>query len=245
MNAKMADFNAELSGRLVKGDITDTSSDAVHSPQSKTRSSTGMPIMCAAVMNCLNWYPFTRLIDLIKISSLGPPSAVEKAIDWLVKNKLLTIEKHRVAGTRPASYAVIPEAVLRNFKLSPPPGRGSFQHRLYQDVCRQWFEAQSYKVQVEGQMTKNGKSVDVLAWSKERGYVAVEVSLHLVNLVENIRHDLAEGASEICVVTVDKAQQEQAVDIVANAVPPLAGALESITFRTIDHFSKPLAATTS
>ena len=241
----MKDFFSELSKRYVPGIGGNDDPASTLAPKTKPRSSAGMPIICAAVLNYLRWHPFTRLIDLIKIPSLGPANAVEKAIDWLVKKKLLTIEKHRVAGTRPASFAVIPEPVLHKFKLTPPHGRGSFQHRLYQDICRQWFEAQGCKVQVEGQMTKNGKAVDVLAWSKERGYVAVEVSLHLVNLVENIKQDLVEGASEICVVTVDKAQQELAVDIVANAVPPLAGALESITFRTIDHFSKPLAATSS
>ena len=119
--------------------------------------------------------------------------------------------------------------------MNRPKGKGSFEHLLYQDIIRQSLQKEGIEAQIEGKIKAGGKLIDVLAFSKEKGFLAYEVTLHFDNLISNITEDLQAGVSRVVIVTRDKKEIEKAKKM-AEADPRLIKYLGRVSFETIDHF---------
>ena len=78
-------------------------------------------------------------------------------------------------------------------------GRGSDDHRFYQERIKTYYEGLGYDAYIE--KDRYGKAIDVLV-VKPNGLVAYEVELQNTNhILENIRRDIAVGVKEVVIVT--------------------------------------------
>jgi len=106
---------------------------------------------------------------------------------------------------------------------SPVPasaGRGSRQHKLLQDLAKQWGEAQGFRVAVEHDILAGAGRVDVLL-SRGDLQVAVEVSVTSTarQVAETVSKCLAAGLSQVVVVGPDVAALRQAEELTMRETP--------------------------
>jgi len=78
-------------------------------------------------------------------------------------------------------------------------GRGSDDHRFYQERIKAYYEGFGYEAFIE--KNRYGKAIDILV-KKPKGLVAYEVELQNTNhILENVRRDIAVGVKEVVIVT--------------------------------------------
>ena len=81
-------------------------------------------------------------------------------------------------------------------------GRGSFDHILYQEKIREYYEGLGYNAYVEKDLY--GKAIDILVM-KPGSIMAFEVELDITDhIIENILRDFTVGVNEVVVVTKKK-----------------------------------------
>jgi len=194
-----------------------------------------IPPDSAALLFFLSKYPFTKTAELTKAPGFGSPAQVNKARAWLVDNGYVAEESYRTSRTKPALYLVLQDKAKAYLKDDSLSGKGGFEHQLFQHVICEHLQGQGVQAKIEGRMGKSSKAVDVLGGSTKEGQVAYEVTLHFENLLANIHQDLAAGASEVVIVTRNRADLQKAMVLVAQD-DSLAPHGEMISFRTIDEF---------
>ena len=112
-------------------------------------------------------------------------------------------------------------------------GRGSFEHILYQEKIREYFERLGYSAYVEKDLY--GKSIDVLV-NKDGLQVAIEVEMSMTDhILENISRDYAVGVNEVVIVTkkdlLSKIKRKVEKDLGD-------GEVRGLSFEVIDKFLK-------
>lgn len=114
-------------------------------------------------------------------------------------------------------------------------GKGDFQHKLYQHLIAHKLTKDGWNAKIEGKMKGSQKSIDVLANSKKKGYVAYEITLHAKNIISNIIKDLDSGVSEVVIVVRDN-EIKEAVNNTVDKTPALYQQRHRISFCTISDF---------
>jgi hypothetical protein len=143
------------------------------------------------------------------------------------------LESHKVSRRgRKSIFAVLTAKALSYLDAKPIPGKGNFEHKLYQHLICEKLKKDELEPKIEGRISGFGKSIDVLARSKDGAYLVYEVTLHFENLLSNIRQNLESGVSKVVIVTRDRAGMKKAQKIL-NANPKYA---ENVVFMTIDEF---------
>jgi hypothetical protein len=104
--------------------------------------------------------------------------------------------------------------------VSPSPGRGSRQHKLVQELARQWGEALGFRVAVEQDILGGAGRVDVLM-SRGDLRIAVEVSVTSTarQVAETVSKCLAAGLSQVVVVGSDVSALRQAEELTMRETP--------------------------
>jgi hypothetical protein len=194
-----------------------------------------LPANSAALLFFLGKNPFTKYSDLINVPGFNSSRDVNKAIKWLVENGFVVNEKYRTSRGRKSHYSVLQDKALKYLKIDGIPGKGSFEHSLYQHLVVNWLTARGDQAKIEGTIERSSKSIDVLAHSEKTGHAAYEVTLHFGNLIENINQDLRAGANEVIVVTRDKKSFAIAKKIVGSEFQG-KNDIARVAFKTIDDF---------
>ncbi|NNK49853.1 MAG: type IV secretion system DNA-binding domain-containing protein [Gemmatimonadetes bacterium] len=103
---------------------------------------------------------------------------------------------------------------------SPSPGRGSKQHKLLQDLARQWGEAQGFRVAVEQDILGGAGRVDVLL-SRGDMRIAVEVSVTSTGrqVADTVSKCLAAGLTQVVVVGSDVSTLRRAEELTRRETP--------------------------
>ena len=191
-----------------------------------------MPPQATSLLYFLSKEPFTKVSAMTKAPGFKSPAQVGKALDWLEKSGFARREQHRVSRRgRKSVFAVLTPIAYKYLDKKGIPGKGDFEHKLYQHLIRRKLKKDELQPKIEGRIS-GSKSIDVLARSKDGKYFAYEVTLHFENLLSNVRRDLESGASKVFIVTRDRAGIEQAQKMV-NANPEYS---DSVGFMTIDEF---------
>ena len=224
LKQRMADFYAELD-ILIKRPA----------PPAVLKTMETVPPAASALLFFLGKMPFTKKSEMTNAPGFNSAREINKALDWLTNNGFVATEKYRTSKTRKSSYAVIKDKGFKYLGIDGPPGKGSFEHSLYQYLIQQKLLSQGMTVRIEGQIKGSRKAIDVLAHSKETGRMAYEVTLNFHNLLSNIHQDLNAGADKIVVVIRDKTDLDKALAIVASD-STMNMHLERIDFVIIDDF---------
>ena len=88
---------------------------------------------------------------------------------------------------------------------------------------------------IEGTIPGSQKVIDILTGDRDQGFVAYEVTLHFENLLENVHKDIESGASQVEIVTKDKADMEKAIKMV-DADPTIITFRDRVSFCLISDF---------
>lgn len=212
---RMASFYSELDQNIKKTVMPNTA-------EIKTGTDTGLniPLSSAVVLFFLGKCPFTTVSGLEQVSGFKSPTQINKALEWLIQNDFIRIEKHRTSGTKKSMYPVLMERALAYLKKDNIPGKGSFEHALFQHLVFEKVTKDGYKAKVEGRIkgSDSNKLIDVLATSQDRKRnVAFEITLSFNNLIANIISDFNAGVSEVVIVCRTKESMDKAEDIIAGA----------------------------
>lgn len=226
LGERMGEFWREISGRMQKPERT-------KAPEVRDR----IPPDSAALLFYLSKNPFSKSSDLINVPGFRSVTAANKARDWLVDNGYVQMETYRASKTKKSNYAVLQERALNYLGMQGLPGKGNFEHKLFQHIICEKLTQDGWDARVEGRMKNSNKACDVLAFNKTTGYVAIEVTLHFENLLGNIELDFLAGVDQIMIVVRDKEDQQKAEKIIHNSTYG-ADTPEKIIVRTIDHFFK-------
>jgi hypothetical protein len=125
------------------------------------------------------------------------------------------------------------EYVGVEFEKCRVPGKGSFEHCLYQDVVYRYLGRQGRSAMVEH--TYNGKAMDVAEYARDGKVRAYEIELRLIpHVTENIRGDLDAGCSRVTLVTRNRTEQKKIALLVYSKLP--AETLEYVSFKIIREF---------
>ena len=206
-------------------------------PSADTSVHDSIPALAAGLLHHFGVNPFRSLMEIYDLPDFNQKT-VNKAIDWLVNNGYLRQEGYKTGGRKPAQYFVLLQKALDYLGISSIPGKGGFEHKLYQHLVWQWLKDQGITANLEGRTRKNSQNlIDVLAGTAKQGYVAYEITLTMDNMAENILNDLASGVSEVVVVT--KAGETKKARSLAVKDPMLAMRLENVSFKSICDFSRP------
>jgi hypothetical protein len=222
----MADFYADLQVKMraVK--------PSIH-VQQKTEA---IPPNAASLLYFLGKEPFTRKSDMTKAPGFKSPADVNNALMWLEKNGFIGMESHKVSRRgRKSIFAVLTDKALRHLGIKPIPGKGAFEHKLYQHIICKKRKKDGLVAIIEGHIKGFEKSIDVLVRLKDGRYIAYEITLHFDNLLSNIRQDFAAGVSQVLIVTKDKPAMEKAKKLVGEN-PLLAQNRAKVAFCTISDF---------
>jgi hypothetical protein len=186
------------------------------------------------LLEFLGKYPFTKVSEMQR-AGLSSPAEVNRALDQLEKKGFLNRETHRVSKRgRPACFGVLNDSGL-NYLGVNRPGKGSFNHQLWQDLIARKIAAKGLEATVEGRIKGSSKASDILVYSAESGYICIELSLHLQNLISNCRLNFKAGAAKVVIVTKNKADAEKAKNMVAND-HSLDKYAANIVIHTIDRY---------
>jgi hypothetical protein len=222
---RMSDFYAELARDIKRP-----------APSRPLQAQTNIPPNSASLLYFLSKEPFTKVSAMTNAPGFKSPAEVGKALDWLEKSGFVNRERLRVSKRgRKSVFAVLTTKAFSYLKLKGLRGKGSFEHKLYQHLICNRLAKEGWEAKVEGRITGSQKAIDVLAISEKGGRIAYEITLHMDNLLSNIRLDLENGATEVIIITRDKSDMKKAKQIVEkSATTNNAG--ESIKFRTIDAY---------
>jgi hypothetical protein len=183
----------------------------------------------------LGKYPFTKVSEMQR-AGLSSPAEVNKALDSLEKSGFLKREIHRVSKRgRPACFGVLSDKALNYLNIKAPKGKGSFGHKLYVNIINRKIAAKGLKATVEGRIKGSSHACDILVHSAKTGYICIELSLHLQNLISNCRLNFKAGAAKVVIVTKNKADAEKANNMVEND-QSLDKYAANIVIHTIDRY---------
>jgi hypothetical protein len=208
---RMAEFWAKLDQEIKRPERpkpAEISAEGAEQPQAETQ----VPPACVALLFYLSKYPFTKSSELIKAPGFKSVAEVNKALDWLNKNQFIAFEAHRVSRGRKSLFSVLQDKARKYLEVESLPGKGNFEHKLYQNLIYEKLLKEGLKTKIEGKVKGGTKVIDVLA-STEEGLVAYEVTLHFENLLTNIQKDLADGVSKVVIVTRNAEDLEKAQNI--------------------------------
>jgi len=221
---EMADFWASLEREIVRPQTS-------KSPEISAQ----IPAESAALLFYLSNNPFTKYSDIINAPGFKSTRQAKKALNWLVENVFVKMEKYRASRTKKSTFAVLQDKAYQYVGMKGLPGKGSFEHSLYQDIILKKLQVDGLNGRIEGKIKGSNKAMDVLVHSEERGHLAYEVTLNFHNLLSNIHQDLEAGANEVIIVTKDKENLDKALTIISED-SGLDPCLERLSFLTIDHF---------
>ncbi len=209
----------------------------VETPSADTSVHASIPVHAVSLLHHLSVQPFRSLMEIYELPDFNQRT-VNKTKDWLIENGYLRQEGYKTGGKKPAQYFMLLQKALDYLGISSIPGKGGFEHKLYQYLVWQWLKDQGITANLEGRTRKNSQNlIDVLAGTAKQGYVAYEITLTMDNMTENILNDLASGVSEVVVVT--RAGETSKVRSLAGKDPRLAMHLEKVSFKSICDFSRP------
>lgn len=210
---RMASFYSDLD-RHIKKAVMPTRAEI----KTEADTETNMPASSAALLFFLGKYPFTTVRGLAEVAGFKSPSQISKALEWLIQNEFIRIEKHRTSKTKMSMYPVLMEKALAYLNIDNVPGKGSFEHALYQHLVFEKITKNGYTAKIEGRMKCSNKLIDVLAVPPDRKLVvAFEITLSFSNLRNNIVLDFNAGASEVVIVCRTKEGMSKAKGIIAGA----------------------------
>jgi len=219
----MADFWSSLQDPPAS---KDDSADAVK------RQGPEVPPHAASLLWHIGNNPFSPVMELYNLPSFSRPK-VKAALEWLNANGYVAIEGSRIKPGRPTNFPVITQKGMDYLGIDALPGKGSYEHKLYQHLVCRHLQATGQKAAIEGRTRKSSpKLIDVLA-----GDVAYEITLHTSNLAENILEDLRAGATEVVIVTRNRTERDMAAAKAADD-PYLERVLHQVSFHTIDEFTR-------
>ncbi len=120
-----------------------------------------------------------------------------------------------------------------NFKDHRPPGRGDFEHTLYQNIICDYLKKHGRSGLIEKDF--NGKAIDVLEFGKDGKIIAYEIELRPIeHIVINITKDLAAGCVYVVVVVRNRVEQKKITSLVGGKLP--AETLSKVKFNSIGDF---------
>jgi hypothetical protein len=205
---RMASFYSELD-RHIKKSITPTT------VETKT---TNIPASSAALLFFLGKYPFTTVSGLVQAPGFKSPVEVNKALSWLIDNDFLQIEKYRTSKTKMSIYPILSDKAMSYLGMENVPGKGSYEHSLYQHLVFEKVSRDGYTAKVEGRMKNSTKLIDVMATSQDKKKnIAFEITLSFHNLIDNINSDFNAGVSEVVIVCRSKEDLQKARSIIEKA----------------------------
>lgn len=164
------------------------------------------------------------------------PADVNNALNWLEENGYINKESYRVSERgRPSIFAVFTSIAYNYLGIKGFSGKGNFEHKLYQNLIYQKLTKDRWTVTIEGRMKDSQKLIDVLANSKDKGYVAYEITFHTDNIKSNIIKDIDSGVSKVVIVVRSKKDIKK-VDSILDDIPILLPHRNIITVCTISDF---------
>ncbi|WP_457572514.1 ATP-binding protein [Desulfovulcanus sp.] len=200
----------------------------------KAQTCAHMPPAAAALLYHLGAEPFTPLMGLYRLQGFTP-ARVRNTLQWLRENNFLDMRKYPLGGTRPATFLLLKKNALQYLGITQIPGKGGFQHKLYQFIVYQWLIKNGFSATIEASLPRQHKTIDVLAQHPQQGFIAYEITLHMQNLIQNILEDLLQGVAKVVIVTPGKTDQKQAQKIVTEN-RQLNTYKEKISFQNISAF---------
>ena len=212
---RMSSFYAELDQYIRKAVPS-----VVSEPDTDSEPTTNIPAAAAALLFFLGKYPFTTITGLNEVSGFKSPDQVKKALEWLIHNEYIKIEKYRTSRTKPSTYTILMDKALAYLDMDGIPGKGSFEHSLYQHLIITKLIRDGYKAKIEDRMERSKKMIDVLAESPDKRFIAFEITLSFSNIITNIIEDLRAGVAEVVVVCRNKEDLSKAVEMIASAKLP-------------------------
>ncbi len=195
------------------------------------------PPAAVSLLHYLSKEPFTKISDMTKAPGFKSPAEVTKALEWLETNGYVGRESHKVSRRgRKAHFAVLTQKAIDQYGFKPVPGKGTFEHKLYQHLISQNLKNAGFEdVKIEGRVGDSQKSIDVLARSSDGAFIGYEVTLSFDNLLDNVRNDLSAGCSRVVIVTRDKSGMAKAKKLIQNDAS-VAHYQDRIEFRTMADF---------
>lgn len=183
------------------------------------------------MLRLLSRRAFLRYGELTRVLELTPARG-DKARAWMVNSGFVR-KAHSITLRRgkPGIYFELTDRAYKKFGGGPPPGKGGFEHKCHSHAIRDSQEEQGFETRIEGVV--DGKAFDVLAWKKGEGMFAFEVTLHLQNLVQNLREGLRTSVKKIVVVSPNKDELERARSKAREELRDLS----RVEFRTIFEFT--------
>lgn len=152
-----------------------------------------------------------------------------------IQKELLDIDYIREIKVGKSTYLVLTEKGMVSIgsERTGFRGRGSFEHILYQEKIRRYYEDFGYSAYVE--KDRYGKAIDVLVM-KPGAVTAFEVELGVSDqVIENIRSDFKVGVDEVVIVT----KKELLVRMKRKVVSELGEMDEGkLSFELIDKYLK-------
>jgi hypothetical protein len=229
---RMAEFWAKLDQEIKRPERpkpAEIPAEGTEQPQAENQ----VPPACASLLFYLSKYPLTKASELIKAPGFKSVAEVNKALDWLNKNQFIAFEAHRVSRGRKSLFSVLQDKARKYLGVESLPGKGNFEHKLYQNLICEKLLRKGQKAKIEGKVKGGTKVIDVLA-STEEDIVAYEVTLNFSNLLTNIQKDLADGASKVVIVTRNAEDLEKAQNILQQEQPGLEAEkrVENVTIET-------------
>lgn len=102
----------------------------------------------------------------------------------------------------------------------PTPGRGGKQHKLLQQLARQWGEERGFRGSLEQEILGGAGRVDVVLERRDMR-IAIEVSVTSTpaEVAETVSKCVASGFTHVCVVANDDAALRRAQEVTRGAIP--------------------------
>ena len=115
-----------------------------------------------------------------------------------------------------------------------PPGRGGFEHRLWQHIVHAWAVGRGYPAQIEQEVA--GKPVDVgVIWDEKR--VAVEIVVEGIEKeLDNFGKDMAAGWDQVIFAAVEQATLDQLRDRVLDTFNEEVFVQDKVDFQRLCKF---------
>ena len=148
-----------------------------------------------------NFSPLTELYKKADLTSYNG----KKAKDELIGKDYCKEESLILGKGRPLTFLSLQDKAYSFLKKNPAKGtKGGFIHNLLASKIAQFYQKQGWKVSLEKDQ------VDIRAEKLGEPLTAIEITLALSNLQENIERDLGLGYERIVLVFRDKESLEQA-----------------------------------
>lgn len=188
-----------------------------------------------AIMFDMTYLPFYTKTDVAKLNKYTKRQK-EESIAWLLKHEYLKQQKYPTTKTNHPTYYVPQEKALKLVGKTGYGSKGGYEHSLYCYLIINWAATHGYKHKLEGRVAGFDKSIDVLVETPDL-VLAYEVTLHMVNLVENITKDIACQVDEVVVVLRNQKDLDRAIQIIESE-PILEQYLDRISFQLAYEFNQ-------